>query len=50
MGDREIGEEEQRRSARFRETAAFLFLAVFLAPAFAVAGVGGYGLLIWLAQ
>ena len=28
----------------------FLFLAVFLAPAVAVAGIGGYGLLIWILQ
>lgn len=32
------------------EWAAFIFLAVLLAPAVAVAGIGGYGLLIWLGQ
>ena len=32
------------------ETKAFLFLTILLAPILAVALVGGYGLLIWLAQ
>jgi nitrate reductase NapE len=32
------------------ERRAFLFLVVFLAPAMAVAIVGGYGLAIWISQ
>lgn len=35
---------------RRTEIAVFLFLAVFLAPALAVAGIGGYGFLIWILQ
>ncbi len=33
-----------------KEMHAFLFLTVVMAPAMAVAIVGGYGLLIWLYQ
>ena len=35
---------------RRRELLAFLFLTVVLAPALAVAIVGGYGFLIWIMQ
>jgi len=35
---------------RTRETRVFVFLTVILAPALAVAIVGGYGLAIWLYQ
>ncbi|MGH0002004.1 periplasmic nitrate reductase, NapE protein [Pseudovibrio ascidiaceicola] len=33
-----------------RERAAFLFLAVVLAPVLMTAAVGGYGFLIWMSQ
>lgn len=33
-----------------KELHAFLFLTMVVAPALAVATVGGYGLLIWLYQ
>lgn len=36
--------------SRSEERNAFLFLAVFLAPALAVAGVGTLGLAIWISQ
>lgn len=32
------------------EIAVFLFLAFLIAPFVAVTGIGGYGLIIWLAQ
>lgn len=32
------------------EISAFIVLAVVLAPALAIAGIGGYGLLIWILQ
>ncbi|MBK0326724.1 periplasmic nitrate reductase, NapE protein [Rhodobacteraceae bacterium F11138] len=35
---------------RKEERNTFLFLAVFLAPALAVAVVGSYGLIIWISQ
>lgn len=38
------------RSARRRELAVFLFLAVVLAPILAVMVVGGYGFLVWISQ
>ena len=42
---------DQREIARKgEETRAFLFLTIFLAPILAVALVGGYGLLVWMAQ
>ena len=37
-------------STKSRELAAFLFLTVILAPAVAVAVVGGYGFSIWMYQ
>ncbi len=33
-----------------RERAAFLFLAVVLAPVLMTAAVGGYGFLLWMSQ
>lgn len=33
-----------------KELGSFLFLTVFLAPAVAVAVVGGYGFLVWMYQ
>jgi len=32
------------------EIFAFLFLTAFLMPALTVAGVGGYGLIVWIVQ
>jgi len=32
------------------ERKTFIFLSVFLAPALAVAIVGGYGLIVWISQ
>ena len=37
-------------SSRKSELTMFLFLTVVLAPALAVAIVGGYGLIVWIAQ
>ncbi len=39
--------EQSRKSAEIR---TFLFLAIFLAPALAVAFVGSLGLFIWISQ
>ena len=46
----EIMEKKEILQRRRTELAAFLFLAVFLAPFIAVAGIGGYGLFLWLMQ
>lgn len=35
---------------RHIELATFLLLTVVVVPAITIAGIGGYGLLIWLAQ
>jgi len=35
---------------RRMEIFAFLFLTAFLMPALTVAGVGGYGLIVWIVQ
>ena len=43
-------EKKEILQRRRTELAAFLFLAVFLAPFIAVAGIGGYGLFLWLMQ
>lgn len=40
--------DEQPR--KHDEILAFVVLAVALAPALAIAGIGGYGLLIWILQ
>jgi nitrate reductase NapE len=40
--------EEQSEKAIERRT--FIFLAVILAPAMAVAIVGGYGFAVWISQ
>lgn len=40
--------EEQTEKVQERNT--FVFLAVFLAPALAVAIVGGYGFAVWISQ
>ena len=40
--------EEQTEKAQERNT--FVLLAVFLAPALAVAVVGGYGFAIWISS
>ena len=37
----------QRKKA---EWLAFIFLTVLLVPMFAIVGIGGYGLLIWIMQ
>jgi periplasmic nitrate reductase NapE len=42
----DTGEGGQKRG----EWLLFLFLTVVLAPALAVAGVGGYGFLVWMYQ
>lgn len=41
---------DDESAARKRETRAFLFLTVVLAPAIAVALVGGMGFTIWFYQ
>lgn len=38
------------KSTKREERNVFLFLAVFLVPALAIAGVGALGLIIWLSQ
>lgn len=38
---------ELRRTEEFR---TFIFLTVIMAPALAVVGVGGYGLIVWIYQ
>ena len=43
-------EAEDATEVRRTERRAFVFLAVFLAPALAVAFVGGLGLTIWIVQ
>lgn len=40
--------QEQTEKAQERRT--FIVLAVFLAPALAVAIVGGYGFAVWISQ
>jgi nitrate reductase NapE len=47
--ERELQQPEGRPDRR-RELFAFLFLTVVLAPALAVAIVGGYGFLVWILQ
>lgn len=51
---REHGEnnlsEEADQSSRRREWRLFLFLTVVLAPALAIAVVGGFGFLVWMLQ
>ena len=42
--------QQVRDKRKLEETKAFLFLTIFLAPILAVTLVGGYGLLVWLAQ
>ncbi|RED52115.1 periplasmic nitrate reductase, NapE protein [Aestuariispira insulae] len=42
--------DQHNDTRKTEETRAFLFLTVFLAPILSVALVGGYGLLVWLAQ
>lgn len=41
---------KQPPPSRSEERNAFVVLAVFLAPALAIAGVGTLGLMIWLSQ
>ncbi len=43
-------EENAADKSKHRELRGFLFLTVVLAPALAVAVVGGYGFLIWMYQ
>ena len=44
------GQASRGGSSRNRELVAFLILAVVIWPAIAVAVVGGYGFLVWMAQ
>ena len=48
LGGAAVVTENQDEKAEERTT--FVFLAVFLATALAVAIVGGYGLAVWLSQ
>lgn len=41
---------EENVSTRQQELKGFLLLAVFLAPALAIALVGSYGFMIWIYQ
>lgn len=41
---------EEPASTKQEEWRSFLFLTVFMAPALAVAIVGGYGFVIWMYQ
>ncbi|MDP6518112.1 MAG: periplasmic nitrate reductase, NapE protein [Alphaproteobacteria bacterium] len=43
-------QENLADKSKRREVWAFMFLAVFLAPAAAVTIVGGFGLLVWVYQ
>ena len=45
-----VGHPRQQVSGRRRELLSFLFLTVVLAPALAVAIVGGWGFLVWIYQ
>jgi len=49
MGSRQTSKTSQV-STKSRELTAFLFLTVILAPAVAIAVVGGYGFSIWMYQ
>ncbi len=40
----------QEQTERTQERNTFVLLAVFLAPALAVAIVGGYGFTVWISQ
>jgi nitrate reductase NapE len=46
----EFGDRIQPSPSRSRELLVFLFLTVVLAPALAVAIVGGWGFLVWIYQ
>ncbi len=50
MSDGMPATSEPTQSSQGDERTAFLLLAVFLAPALAVAIVGGWGFLIWMLQ
>ncbi|HAG95764.1 MAG: nitrate reductase [Pseudomonadales bacterium] len=41
---------EPTQADKKQELLLFLFLTVVLAPAIAVAAIGGYGLFIWISQ
>lgn len=41
---------EEVMEQKKKEMHAFLFLTVVIAPSFAIAIVGSYGLIIWLSQ
>lgn len=42
--------EDTVKPTKAQELRAFLFLTVVTAPLMAVAGVGGYGFIIWMMQ
>ncbi len=50
MGGSVTETQSNRNDSRLRELSAFLFLTVVLAPAAAVAIVGGYGFAVWMFQ
>ncbi|HJW27246.1 MAG TPA: periplasmic nitrate reductase, NapE protein [Rhodocyclaceae bacterium] len=43
-------EESSAPSTKQEELCSFLFLAIVMAPVFAVLAVGGYGFLVWMFQ
>lgn len=45
-----VSQSREDEPTKAQERRAFLFLAVFLAPALAVAIVGGYGFIVWMSQ
>ncbi|MGH1349308.1 MAG: periplasmic nitrate reductase, NapE protein [Methyloligellaceae bacterium] len=48
--DQEVKTTPEPASQKKLEVRSFLFLAIFMAPALAIAFVGSLGLLIWIYQ
>tara|TARA_R110000787_G_scaffold16622_29_gene51000 strand:+ start:24246 stop:24428 length:183 start_codon:yes stop_codon:yes gene_type:complete len=42
--------KQSSETGKSDELQTFLFLTIFLAPIIAVAGVGGFGFLVWMSQ
>ena len=50
MAERVASEDTNPPSTRQEELRSFLFFTIVMAPALAVAIVGGYGFLVWMYQ